>query len=113
MRETFPDLCPDYNSGASISHDVVSVSFGDGYEQRMPKGINNTQLSYSLSWSGLTQSERDTLVDFLMKHGGVTPFYWTPWDGQTQLWICEKYAVSPKPANYYDISATFTKSYSL
>ena len=113
MIETFPDIPPSYNSDLQASHDVIDVTFGDGYTQRAPNGINSKRSSYSLNWVGLTLSERDSIVDCLDRHRGVTDFYWTPWDDVQQRWTCDTYNASPSPGNYYGISATFVKSFNI
>ncbi|MBK5072235.1 phage tail protein [Budviciaceae bacterium CWB-B4] len=56
---------------------VRVVKFGDGYEQRQPKGINNNLKTYSLTFR-VPRHEFWVIDDFLTSHGGVDAFWWTP-----------------------------------
>lgn len=56
---------------------VKLASFGDGYEQRSPDGINN--LPRSVQYVGDFQQPLITQMDaFLSATNGVTPFFYTP-----------------------------------
>lgn len=56
---------------------VRVIKFGDGYEQRQPKGINNNLQKYSLTFK-VPRDEYWLIDDFFNRHGGVDAFLWTP-----------------------------------
>ena len=37
------DVAPSYSPKLSIENDVIRVDMGDGYEQRLKRGINSTK----------------------------------------------------------------------
>ena len=42
------DVSPSYTPTLNIQNNVIRVSLGDGYEQRLSKGINQTRRSWTL-----------------------------------------------------------------
>ena len=50
---------------------VIKTQFGDGYEQRMVDGINNTPRSWSLGFNNRTREDIDKLYTFFTTLAGV------------------------------------------
>lgn len=71
---TFPTA---YTTESDTIPRVKLASFGDGYEQRSPDGINN--LPRSIQYVGdFEQSLVMQMKSFLDATNGVTPFFYTP-----------------------------------
>ena len=69
----FPFI-PDWSAEISVNPRISEISFGDGYTQRLGKGINNQLERISLTFSGRTDEEAIEIMSFFNKKGGVTPF---------------------------------------
>ena len=48
---------PDKLMQASSTPNILSANFGDGYQQRIAKGINNLQQQYVVSFANRTKEE--------------------------------------------------------
>ncbi|HII3710072.1 TPA: phage tail protein [Pasteurella multocida] len=85
---------------------VNTLSFGDGYEQRIPQGINNNLRVYSVSFSG-SEELINEIDKFLNDHGAVKSFLWTPYNSTQQGYFkCEEWGVSHK-TGFFTLSAEF------
>ena len=101
-----------------MSRDVkfrtYEATFGDGYSQRTPMGLNSKQPSISLVWSKLDVFDADTIEQFLEDNGAVTPFYYShPKTGRRELYICRTYKREDETGLLDKISATFDIVYDL
>lgn len=75
---------------------IKSVSFGDGYEQRRPDGINNDLKKYSVTLSRKHVDAKE-VEGFLARHGGVKAFLWTPpYQTQAIRVVCRKWSTSAR-----------------
>lgn len=80
---------PDVGTELDEEPDVTVTKFGDGYELRVPKGINNTPEKWTLKF---TRSILDTaMLDFLRARNGVEKFAWTSPLGETKHYVCRKW----------------------
>lgn len=107
--ETFPTgYQPEYAATQPIKPKVLRVSFGDGYEQRIPDGLNNIKRSWSLTYQKKT-SDIDTIEAFLKVTKGAAAFTWTPPRGDVGNWIVSAEGWTRDVANYgYEkITVTF------
>ena len=68
---------PDKLMQASSTPNILSANFGDGYQQRIAKGINNLQQQYVVSFANRTKEEIDDITAFFTNKGGVTKFDFT------------------------------------
>lgn len=93
-RKTF-NYRPEWDSTLSEEPNVTSTKFGDGYEARTPRGINNRAEVWSLTFSATSNAVPEILT-FLRDRGGVTAFYWANPFGITNLYICRKWKMSRK-----------------
>lgn len=50
---------------------IIKTQFGDGYEQRMADGINNSPRNWSLVFNNRTREDIDNLYRFFTVLGGV------------------------------------------
>ena len=104
---TFPSIAPTYGAQKTSQPVVRKVRFGDGYSQRLTFGLNQNPKSWSLTWE-VSETNADTIEDFLDARGGTESFDWTPPDTATSYkWICEQWTKTIPYLNRATISATF------
>lgn len=65
---------PSYNSSISTDPLVRSVRFGDGYEQRIKEGLNNSLIKIELTFEKRSLKEMTAMVHFLEKRAGAESF---------------------------------------
>ena len=70
--ETLP-YCPKPNYNVENEPRVKKMGFGDGYQQRRSDGLNPLLRKFSVTFK-LRNAEAAKLVQFLVKHKGVTAF---------------------------------------
>lgn len=66
--------CVDAGAVRNTELKTKAVQFGDGYEQITKTAINNVRQSWSVTKTAY-RAEIDAIYDFLVDHGGHTPFY--------------------------------------
>ena len=112
--QTLPDISPDYNGSKSVEFQTRTAQFGDGYTQRSPEGINNSDENTALTWSNLPKTDADTLENFFKDHKGSTAFLYTlPQSSTEEKFICKSYTRTPNDYDAVTMTATFTKVYDL
>lgn len=72
------DFTADKSIGQQSAPDIFIQTFGDGYEQRLGRGINALSQSYTVSFVTRTNTEINNIVTFLEDKGGVTSFVFAP-----------------------------------
>jgi len=93
---------------------VHTMTFGDGYEQRLADGINNLAQTMNISFSTRPKAEIDDLVAFFESLGGVSKFRMTIDDtngNETVKVICRQWNQTWAYDNFYSLSATFERVY--
>ena len=99
---------PDYNAGGDFAPRVLSSKFGDGYEQRVPDGINNNPGSWALTFANRTNADGDAIDGFLQAAGGYLWFWWTPPRAAVAVKVvCKKWKKSEPGPNGTTVTATF------
>jgi phage-related protein len=68
---------PNYPLNIDHTPRVKSIRFGDGYEQRLEDGINNTLLNLDLSFDNKSIDEYTAILHFLIKRKGTEYFVFT------------------------------------
>ena len=109
---TFPSYNPQYSATKRSQSNLRVTQFGDGYQQRLAKGINNLQQTYGVSFDNRTKEEIDDITAFFTNKGGVTKFDFTIPDsnnsGETTIKVvCPSWSQAYKYGDYYGCSATF------
>jgi phage-related protein len=100
---------PSYNISVNHSPRVKTVKFGDGWEQRMNDGLNNTLLELDLAFDNRDLYESAAITHFLDTRGGSESFIWyppQPYQAQ-KLWVCENHTFNINFYNNYSIKARF------
>lgn len=115
MATSFPNIAPDVSSTRSTKRTLNVTSFGNGYEQRVPVGINYKRDNWSLSWSNLTSDEKDTLVTFLEAISDGSVATWTsPMGGGEKKYVLDgDWGVSFPSGNLFTVTAKFRQVYDL
>lgn len=70
--ETFT-FAPNWGMKLSKEPKVKTITFGDGYEQRLKQGLNHNLRSYSLTFSG-DINQMQQIEAFLDRHEGYKAF---------------------------------------
>lgn len=66
---------PAWSSRVKHKPKILVAAFGDGYEQRVQKGINHDPQVWALSFR-TDDTEADAIEDFLEGKGGTSVFLW-------------------------------------
>lgn len=107
VLNTFPATpLPEFPEGVDPEYKTQETQFGDGYKLIAEDGINARADRVDLRWENITASEKNTLVNFLTLHAPATPFYYTPIDGTTRVFICRKWNMRRTDAGFFSVSAT-------
>ncbi|MTD34035.1 phage tail protein [Paludibacterium denitrificans] len=111
MASTFT-WTPDYSAKLSRAPRVLKAQFGDGYDQRVPDGINNNPQSWALTFNNRTNADADAIDAFLSAQNGVTWFWWTPPRVNAAIKVvCEKWDKSEATFNGTTVTATFDQKF--
>jgi len=96
----------DLSWNCDESPKVLSVKFGDGYEQRIGDGINNSPMTFIVSFKNNFTTSK-IIRQFFVDHGGEKSFVWkTPYES-VGLYIAKKWSFSPIDSGLYMVSTTF------
>ncbi len=79
---SFTDGTNDFTVDKAVSEttapNVFIHTFGDGYEQRLARGINANDQTYAVSFITRTKAEANNIITFFEDKGGVTSFVFAP-----------------------------------
>jgi phage-related protein len=98
---------PSYSAQGETTARVVTVKFGDGYQQRAGDGINTLPRTWSVQFKNFDRAVADQIDAFLRARGGIEAFVWQPPLGTTSKWLCGKWQLSSEGPYLASISATF------
>lgn len=104
---------PSYSALVKQEPKVVSMKFGDGYEQRVQFGINQNPRKWDLTFNGKTAAEATAIDTFFKTANGVSYFFWTPPIGAAGKFLCRAWNISLTDSDVYSINATFDEIYDL
>jgi phage-related protein len=109
----FPDIDPTWATSVSISPRVLKNPYGDGYEQRIPDGLNTVREIWSVSFEGIAYTECLEIKNFLKARAGAEAFNWAP-PGETEIQVkCESFTVEKTSGNTGNVKATFEQVFDL
>jgi phage-related protein len=97
---------PDADSKHSVKPNVLSATFGDGYQQNTPKGLNNMPMSWQLKFTR-TRAEGLAIIAFLRGRKGSEPFIWANPFNETGTYICKNWDSNSNPPEVLNVSCTF------
>lgn len=105
---TFPDIDPTYGIAKASAPNVRTARFGDGYEQRTTFSLNQNPKEWSMQWVNLSETDADTIENFLNARAGVESFDWTPPDeASSYKWVCQQWSKTITNHLICTINATF------
>ncbi len=86
---------------------VNVIKFGDGYEQRIQRGLQHDLRTYTLTFNGL--KARMMVIDaFLTEHRGYVSFSWRPPSRiKPALFVCERWSEVYLNAQVWELTAEF------
>lgn len=101
------------SSSKTTDFRIIKMSFGDGYSQRAPNGINNRIDSWDVTWGALTFTEVDFLETTLGNIGGHNVVRWTPSGETTEKFFINKNSSYSKTrtGNVFSITCSFEQIY--
>ena len=98
---------PSFTASLEEQPIIRRVKFGDGYEQRLPYGLNTQPKKWSLQFLNRTDTERNNILTFLRARGAAESFDWTDPNSYVGKWICAQWNTSQESCNFNKITATF------
>lgn len=111
--DTFsPPKAPSIN-GTDVTETprLISPSFGDGYKQDTPDGLNNAPCALSLTWENLTQAQCTQLTGFFRSHVGQA-FLWTlPDETTARKWVTGPWKRAWVAGAVYTLSVSFAERF--
>lgn len=110
---TFPATPgPVFPVSSSSEPLLLSVQFGDGYQQETLDGINSKDVaSQDVRWDLLTDTDHTTFEAFLTANGGGNAgfLYTLPSSGKTYHYNCEGWQWTLVAHNNWSLAATFKR----
>ena len=107
------DVSPSYTPTLSIENNVITVELGDGYQQRLSKGINPSKRTWTLPFQSRSNTDTTNILNFLASptggNNGARAFNWTPPYGATGKWTCENPRVTNTAFDINDIQLVFVE----
>ena len=105
---TFPITYPVYNTRINARPKVNTLSFGDGFEQRLTEGLNQNPLSVNLTFE-LSQTDADTAITFLNARvdDGASFDYTLPSETSSRKFVCTSFPRSIPFLNRVTLSCVF------
>ena len=104
----FPIANPKYNYTISRQPTINVVSFGDGFEQRLTKGLNQNPITINLKFD-LSQTESNTVITFLNARAldGESFTFLVPNENVTKNFVCQSYPTSVPFLNRVTLTCSF------
>ena len=102
----FPSITPTYGIQKTSQPNVRIAQFGSGYSQRTTFGLNQNPKVYNLTFE-VSETDADTIEDFLDARGGVENFDFTPPGESSGKYICREWSKSIPYLNRATIQVTF------
>ena len=110
-------IVPDKGMNRKNTPSIYKAEFGDGYEQRIAKGINNLKQEFAVQFATRTKAEIDDIIEFFESTNGVTAFNFTFADTnasgneETVKVYVKDFDQKWEYDDYYTCTATFVRVY--
>ena len=102
---------PDYGAAREINSNINTVKFGNSYEQRVLRGINNQPATWKVTFTK-SSADINAIDQFLRATNGVTSFTFNAPDGTTmQAVVVIPYTRTVVDYGWEQISASFRQVY--
>ena len=97
---------PDLGADRDIKPSVKQIKFGDGYETRIPIGINTMPRKWTVTFTR-AYPEANAIDSFLQTCAGVQSFLWTDPRNETNTYVCRDWKVRQQYFGVYQVTAVF------
>lgn len=112
MPTAFPSgFYPKANFSMELGTRLKRVSFGDGYEQVSPDGLNPKTMRTELVFTGLDNSQKDSFVTWYDGLVGEYVTYQIPDDVKARVWAITKFSIRRLSATFWEITIGFELKY--
>jgi len=114
---TLGNVTPDKSMARSSKPNLLTATFGDGYEQRAVDGINHLTETYSTSFKTRPKADIDDIVTYLEGTNGVTDFDFTIPDTnsagneKTIKVVFVDYSITYEYDNFYSLNVNLRRVY--
>lgn len=100
---------PSYGVNTTVEPKARLIKFGDGYEQRIQDGINNSLLKLNISFTSRTSMEAAAILNFFQERAAVESFLFTPPEPYAILrnFVCRSWSHTIVFFDNNDITTTF------
>ena len=99
---------PDFGLSKKSEPAIRTTKFGDGYEQRVGFGFNQSPKEWTLEWSNRTNADIAAIEAFFESLNGATSFTWTPPnDASSYKFVVSSWNTQFNYAGIATINATF------
>ena len=98
---------PSYGAIKRSNPNVSVIQYGDGYAKRLVFGENQDSKQWNVRWKNISETDADTIENFLEARKGSETFTWTPPSGSSAKWICMSWSKAIPFLNRATIQATF------
>lgn len=92
-------------TSATVTYNVRTVQFGDGYEQRQATSLRRKKHEWAVTKTGKNLLI-DEIVAFLDEHMGLAPFLWRRTGEYDLLVKVDSYTKTPKGGGVWTLSFT-------
>jgi len=98
---------PDFPVKDKRAPKTYTVPMGDGYIERTAMGINTNAATLNLSWSNISEAEKDDIIDFFEPLLAVEAFlYQPPGFAAQKKWLATEWGSELTNADVWNVSAT-------
>lgn len=97
---------PDLGAQRSVKPNVETIKFGDGYEQRISRGLNLMPKTWDVKFSRPI-SEAGPILNFLEAQAGLVSFNWTDPMGVSGVYVCKQWQSAQEKFGLYVVSCRF------
>lgn len=104
-RQTFTWL-PEVGASLKIKPTVEPTKFGDGYELRVPSGINTMPEVWDVRFTEL-ETDAKAILAFLKARAGVEAFDWQTPNGDTLVFVCREWSANRMKNGTMQITCSF------
>jgi len=105
-----------YNASINHAPRTTVLSFGNGYEQRLPAGLFSTPITFAASFEMRNEAEATAILHFLKSRKGVESFTIKNLPsiygdvGLNKLFVCPSFSSNLVFFDNYTIKATFNQT---
>ena len=114
--DTFSPPIPPAYDGTAITEAprLRTVSFGDGYKQTAPDGLNANDATATYEWPLLNSDQYNYIVNFYMTHIGAAFLWDAPGDvGGSGKWAITSFKKSIAGYNWYAVTMGLERRFDL